>query len=486
MTVTVDVPKNTPSEDTVYLQSGTHFTRPMTRVDSDTWTIAFSIDDLGDPDYKPGLNYKGADFDNGSQMLKYTFTRGWGYLGAESLTDRHTDPFWANARSVKFEVGITRKDVVDRWRWFPPDGTALPSHPAALSQWLPRINGAEFQAGVLYADLWDDTIPPLMAPTNAAAKGKAGATWVQIDPPWDYQVIDPLPVISNENVQVPAYSDAALRAHIKDIKAGGLKVMMEPQVCCNSVSAEHSEEWLRAWFNTYENFLLYHARVAAEEKVDAMFLDWSGAQVNALPGSHNAPAWTLERWREMMRKVRTVYKGPIGYNTLIIGDGDKQAEAWPWSSLQPIADQFDFIGVAVWSGIATSANESQTEMDRKMEHAIDVGVLPIYEATKRPVVFTGIAFASFDGAAINDKGVFEVALESYYPEQNTKLAWDGVEQAMAFQALMQAVAERPYVTGVYPFLYQYLAMPLSPDYSVRDKPAEALLKTWYERALGKR
>jgi hypothetical protein len=47
---------------------------------------------------------------------------------------------------------------------------------------------------------------------------------------------------------------------------------------------------------------------------------------------------------------------------------------------------------------------------------------------------------------------------------------------------MQAVADRPYVVGVYPFGYQYIALPQGPDYSIRGKPAEGVFAAWNELA----
>jgi hypothetical protein len=485
MTVTVDVPLNTPGEDTVYFQSGPFVAWPMEPVDDDTWTITLREIDLVNAAYGEGESYRGPSFDRGANTVSYAFTRGWGYLGAEALVDEgDQDTFWAVTREVRFVPGTAHHDTVDRWRWLPPDDALLPTYDPDVKGWQPRAGGAEFQAGVFLADVWDDTMTVLTGPTNRAAKEGARATWVQLAPPWDYREVDPLPVISNQGVEVPAYADEEdLRKHIREIKASGLKVILEPQVCCNtSFEMELGEDWYREWFDQYEAFLLYHARIAADEGVDAMILDWSGGHIGALPGSPGAYPWFEERWRQLMAGARAVYRGPIGHTLLLAQPVGVHGPPWPYGELTTILDLFDYLGVSIWAGLAEGNDDSYAEIAERVESLFDADLLPVYQETGKPMILASVAYGSYDGGAQSKLGVYDVALEAYHPEQATRLVYDPIEQAMVFDAIMQAVAQRPYIVGIYPFLYQYIALPLSPDYSVRGKPAEQVIAAWYELA----
>jgi hypothetical protein len=99
---------------------------------------------------------------------------------------------------------------------------------------------------------------------------------------------------------------------------------------------------------------------------------------------------------------------------------------------------------------------------------------------------SSIAYGSFDGTAVGDRDVWEVALVAFFPEADLVLVNDPVEQAMVYQGTLKAVAARPHIVGTYPFSYNYIAIPLAPDYSIRGKAAEGVLAEWYAHALGSR
>ena len=276
-----------------------------------------------------------------------------------------------------------------------------------------------------------------------------------------------------------------MRLHIQACKAQGLKVMLEPQVCCNSPPWEQTfgETWYQAWFDQYEAFLLYHAQIAADEGVDSIVLDWQGVNVSALPSSPNALPWFEQRWRDLMTKVRNVYGGTIGYSIHV---GHAFDESYPVGSLpklQPILDLFDFLGVAIWAGLAGSNEDTQEQINARVTTLFDSVLKPIYDDTGLPLILSSVAYGSYDGAARSKLGVYEVGLVAWFPEQDSEFVNDPIEQAVVYQAIMQAVADRPYITGVFPFGYPYLALPVSTDYGIRGKPAEQVLSAWYAHSV---
>ena len=485
MVFTVTVPSNTPEEDRVFMVSGPSKVFTLDRTGPNTWSIALTEADFSDPLWS-GVeeNYNGAWFAPDTKQLNYAFTRGYHYLGGEFLAGDPPFEDWNIGRTTTFIPGTVQVDTVERWRWFLPDGEMLPSYPATLTQWLPRLNGLEFEAGVFILDIWEDYLTAVTRSTNQAARNNAHATWAELAPPWDYRQLDPLPIISNVGVSVPAYpTEDALRGHIRDIKADGLKVTMEPQVCCVDIgdTSTRSEAWVAAWFDQYEAFLLYHARIAEEEGADKFLLTWA-ADIAVLTNDSRRQQLFDQRMREILLNVKSVYSGPIGYSILLLGPKEFYGTPANYDSLTAIADLIDFWGVHFWKGLATTDNASQADLDAEVERVFAVMLDPIYETDQKPQVLSSVAYGSYDGAVKSELSVCDVAGETYFPESHTTLVYDGIEQAMVMQAVMRAVAKRPQIVGIYPFLYQYVAQPLSPDYSIRGKPAEGTLSEWYRLA----
>lgn len=488
VTFVVQAPPNTPEEDAVFFASGPFFAEKMADLGGGRWAITLDWDELNDPKWGAGDSYSGPAVLPGG--IQYAYTRGWGYLGAEASVDDPGVEFWATARTYTWQQGETVDDVVERWRWFPASGETLPVYNATLTEFAPRLNGQEFQAGVLVADLWDEALVHLTTPTNTAAQRDAAATWVSISPPWDYGAFDPLPVIAGDTGTVPGYPDDALRHHIRETKADGLKVLLFPQVCCTTLTGdprlERSAEWVEEWFDQYKAFMVHHAIIGAEEGADAMLFDWSGA--NFLPSVYY-DVFTIEelqaKWATVVAAVRAEFSGPVGYNILPGHAYEAWGEPWPWGDFAYIADQFDFIGMSFWAGLAGKDDPTQAELDDAAERAFQASLDPVFEATGLPQILSAIAFGSFDGAARNELGVYDVALDAYFNENESTFVDDHAEQAMVMQAIMKAVASRPYVVGAYPFLYQYLALPTAADYSIRGKAAESVIARWYRLATGR-
>ncbi|MBM3944710.1 MAG: hypothetical protein FJ317_04370, partial [SAR202 cluster bacterium] len=180
MTITVRVPSNTPEEDAIYLHSGPFVSIPMERAGENLWSVTLTEADFADPLGGGGPDYRGASYDFGNKTLSYTYSRApseWGNHAAEDIADAPGIPFWAMARTLTFEPGTERRDAVARWKWFPPDGEALPVYEPELTDWLPRIEGWEFMAGELEADVWHKGQAQLVGPTNEHAK-RMNVEWV--------------------------------------------------------------------------------------------------------------------------------------------------------------------------------------------------------------------------------------------------------------------------------------------------------------------
>ena len=98
---------------------------------------------------------------------------------------------------------------------------------------------------------------------------------------------------------------------------------------------------------------------------------------------------------------------------------------------------------------------------------------PMFVKYRKPVIIYQLAYSSVDGAANGDGGV------SAFSSDDSSKALDLTEQANIYEAFFQAIMGRSWVRGLFPFGYEYIDLPEDKDYSIRAKPAEAVLSKYY-------
>jgi basic membrane lipoprotein Med (substrate-binding protein (PBP1-ABC) superfamily) len=102
---------------------------------------------------------------------------------------------------------------------------------------------------------------------------------------------------------------------------------------------------------------------------------------------------------------------------------------------------------------------------------------PIYQRFNKPIVFTEVAYYSADGSATQQFGVYSSEISDFLPE-TVSVTSDWQEQADAYEAVLQAIAEKPWVQGTYSFGYSFMDHDCK-GYSIRAKTAEEVLKSIY-------
>jgi hypothetical protein len=346
------------------------------------------------------------------------------------------------------------------------------------------MGGREFMAGIQIADYWpgDESGFQVVDSTSQAIL-RTKANWVQIAPPWNYRQHFPLPLIENSRELIPGYPDASLRGHVQNLKSQGFKVLFRIQVCCNSPTPEEIEgvdsAWWDVWFQQYENFVLYHANLSREEGVDAILLDWSSAFAVPSPQS-GGPADYVERWTALMGRARHAYSGPFGIDMVWGSSVGSYGVPWPYTDFKPILHLFDFLGIAIWGGLSDNFSPTQDLLDQNAEALLTGTFDPVTAETGLPVIISGVAFPSCDGASTNSFGGNDPNFSAEFgPESRITMLYDGIEQAMVYQGLLKAIAHHPGVIGMYPFHYNWTSLPLGQNVSIRGKAAEKVVTEWY-------
>ncbi len=457
---TVTVPAVTPPEDVVYLRTGTGQDVRMDRIDRLTWQV----------EYTPAAGIP----------MTYGYHRNdVGYEASEEISASDTEQDWYKKRTVSANISQTvmQKDEVKKWRWLlnePPKVTLVKE----IAEYLPRVSGWSFQKGIYVIDYWWDVFFTNGETENTVERIKQdNATFVQYSPTWALKFDDS--GITLDKTIGYGYPEEAIRYETKIARKAGLKVVWRNQVWMEispeEVNKTRSAEWWEQYYNVRRQYLMEMAVLAAEEGVEALCIGGDSDSLTGFTTWGSAPPESWARWMEDIQEVRKIFNGQIYYDFIA---GGRMEEAWEpdWVKWQPILDEIDFIGVSWWKGVSRSNDATMMELKQNIAEQFDLYLKPVYERTGKPVVLVGVVFPSADGGTTGKYDWNARETDVWKPDDGTFN--DFQEQADAFEAIMSAVATRPWIAGVYPFgFWRHDQQDKGPN--IRGKPAEEVLKKWY-------
>lgn len=165
-------------------------------------------------------------------------------------------------------------------------------------------------------------------------------------------------------------------------------------------------------------------------------------------------------WRETIRQVRSLYRGPLTYAT-------------NWNSELDITwwDALDYVGVDAYYPLVErpgcTVEELKTAWNRHRDR-----LRQLHRKTGRPILFTEIGYRSTDQAAI-------------LPWEWEKPAAVSLEeQARLYQATLETFWDEPWFAGAFWWLWE-VKPPDDPrrdsGYTPQGKPAWDVLRAYYAR-----
>jgi hypothetical protein len=252
--------------------------------------------------------------------------------------------------------------------------------------------------------------------------------------------------------------DAELHAAIRDARALGLAVLVKPQVWvpgswAGAVAMTSEKDW-HEWFANYQRELENVARIAAEEKAEALAI---GTELSA---TEKRP-----EWNELISAVRGLYSGRLLYMAHNFGEAEKV----------PFWDRLDAIGVTLYPPLGPDANRKGRRVT--MRAAAD-RLVALAARRRKPIVVGEIGLRSAAGAAAKP-------WESAEERQSKP---DPALQAAVIADWLAALDRRS-IDGV--LIWRWLTDPdagglTDTDFTVQGKPAERILmcawtKTCQER-----
>jgi hypothetical protein len=297
----------------------------------------------------------------------------------------------------------------------------------------------EDQYGFAAPQWWHDAYASAAWEAELDALAELGIEWVSIVPTW-YQAGVSSTTITPE-VDGRTATDESLLLAIAKAHARGLDVTLKPHL-------DRSEGGYRggivpddidAWFESYRSFILHYARIAEAEGVGQFVV---GTELAGTSGN-------TERWRRMIADVREIYTGPITYAAN--WDEFDQVEFW---------DDLDIIGIDAYFPLAATPTTDVAALTDAWR-SIAAQLTELAAEWDRPVLFTEVGYASRRGATVRP---WEITPSDVESEE---------EQAAAYQALVTALADQPWLIGVHWWEWK-----VDSPHSPAGKLAQEVLREW--------
>jgi hypothetical protein len=466
ITFDITVPANTPTNESVSIQFNPSFgwtaPIPMWRVGALRWIFVLysPLDSLA--------------------IIKYRYCRN---DQCGSADDARTEGSQAGGQIVKASL-VPKKidDAVTSWAW-------LAASPAQVT--LPNVTikprSSGFTAGVEFQPYYNPSWQPLLASALQDVRS-LNANWVILTPTWTFTRSDQ-PVLEPQPNRDALWPDTVNT--IKQARSLSLNVALFPTPYFPGGSDQYWKSaprdfaWWVTWFEHYQKFLINFADLASTQGAQALIVggDWLNP---ALPGGtlsdgslSMAPADAPARWHNLLTEVRAHFKG-----TLVWALPYPQGVQNPPTVLADV-DQIYLL----WSApIALKSGATVEEMAAEAGKILDKDVKPFSKALNKPLTLA-IAYPSALGgssACVPDADGKCLKLERLAqpdPDISTVIL-NLDEQAMAYSAMLLAINERDWISGVVSRGYYPPAILEDKSTSIHGKPARSVLSYWFPRLLG--
>lgn len=294
---------------------------------------------------------------------------------------------------------------------------------------------------------------------RAAADGLTGVVLNQVQ---QYSDVEK-PYVSQTSTQwslyMPAYE--AFRA-TKYAHEKGLEVMIATQMGGAEAFLHTGRlfpaDWWASFFQENERLNIHNARLAEAAGADYL---WFHAKEPGFVMDDSLHDDFNRAMRQTITLMREVYKGKI---VVLYDEFHEGQDYWKLG---------DVVNQGGWSG-NLSSGATQAEVDAWAANLLDARYKPHQEAAGKPM-FMHVAIQSVQGA-LGGRAIPEH--EGPQTEVNHAEPLSMEEQLRMYEAFFKAANDRPWLSGLYVWVYGFTDAPETRDYDVAGKSAQALARAW--------
>lgn len=321
----------------------------------------------------------------------------------------------------------------------------------------------EFQKGMCYVTWSKDRYSSAASDESLKKVAETGTKWVALITTWYQDKCYTTNIHPTENTP----SDESLIHAINTAHSLGMKVMLKPHLDIvdmtegswrGEIACISEPDW-KLWFESYRDFVLHHAKIAQDNKVEMLCIGTELTSVATI---------RTEMWKEVVIKpTRASYSGPLTY-----------AANWNVEYMHVLFwDALDYIGIDAYFPL--SEDNPSPSLD-EIKKGWDVWVKEMDEFQKKvnkPIIFPEVGYCSSDWTA---KTPWE---EIAGGNINLKL------QADCYRALMETLWDKEWFYGMYWWKWgtdKRFGGPNNRGFSPQNKPAQDVVTEWYAKPAPKR
>ena len=258
-------------------------------------------------------------------------------------------------------------------------------------------------------------------------------------------------------------ADESLRNYLKRVERAGMEIFLLPRIESPDFFAPPypfradidfatTEGW-NTFHTGMEEMILHYAQLCEEEGVALFGL---GLELKHSVRGH------ADRWREIIAKVRQVFRGQITYSANWYDEWE-QVEFW---------GELDFIGVGAYFELqgsdAPEGTATVAQLIGRWEPVV-ARLRRVSEEYGKQVLFTEVGYT----------GYFDCAERpwEWAGKQARGVAVDHDAQARAFEALLQMAGQQDFMSGMFVWTFYTDPAGVAPwEYGVQGRPAQAVLR----------
>ncbi len=316
----------------------------------------------------------------------------------------------------------------------------------------------EFQKGMTYAAWTGSGYGNPGSPNAMEQMASLGINYVAILANWYQDKYNSTKIYSQMD---KSPSDESVIFAIRKLHELKFKIMLKPHLDIvegegkwrGEIGCAIISDW-QAWFDSYANFILHYAKIAEQENVELLCI---GTELV------NSTYCKPDLWRELIKKIREVYKGQLTY----AANWDKefkQVAFW---------DALDYVGIDPYFPLITSARPTAEQLKEVWKDWIKE-IEEWQKTINKPVIFTEIGYKSSQGAAD----------EPWRHEAIGEL--DLNLQVNLYKALLESFWDKPWFYGTYWWYYGVnprMGGEYNRGFTPQNKPAQEVIKEWYSKPV---
>lgn len=206
-----------------------------------------------------------------------------------------------------------------------------------------------------------------------------GGNWISQTPfAWQPDIYGPELRLNNDRAWW-GEADKGIIHTTELAKQKGIKVMLKPHIWLRSddgkwrsdLAMKNEADWVD-WFANYERMIMHYAKLAEQLNIESLCI---GTEL------HQTTKLKPDRWRAIIRNVRTVYSGKLTY-----------AANW-YKEYEELSfwDELDYIGIQGYFPLSNKENPSKADLiSAWTKHK--KSIYKIAEKFNKKVVFTEIGY----------------------------------------------------------------------------------------------